>query len=148
MPSNITPRQLGKAVLDHVQDGTYPDSEDIISAEFPPSAIPEALKLVDNAREQIKVPNSPDSLELRCSAQGCPRLGSRLQARAVPRTPMAGSRKPSSYGTTSKQPRNRHRTYWSKRSGTNSCGGMSMMRGVSFDCSRKRLPSTKLWQGV
>ena len=45
----------GRAVLDHVQDGTYPESEDVISANLPTSALPEVLKLIRQARDDIKV---------------------------------------------------------------------------------------------
>lgn len=55
MPSGTSASQLGKAVLDSVQNGTYPDSEDIISADFPSSAFSQALELLDNARAEIKV---------------------------------------------------------------------------------------------
>ncbi|KAL8706461.1 MAG: hypothetical protein Q9201_000516 [Fulgogasparrea decipioides] len=54
MPSGVSIDQLGRAVIESVQHGTYPDSEEVISAEFPPHAIPGALKLFDSAREQIK----------------------------------------------------------------------------------------------
>lgn len=55
MPSRITPQQYGQAVLEHVQTGAYPESEEVISAEFPPSALPEVLGLIEQAREDVKV---------------------------------------------------------------------------------------------
>ena len=55
MPSRITPQQYGKAVLDHVQTGAYPESEELISAHLPPSALPEVSKLIEQAREDVKV---------------------------------------------------------------------------------------------
>lgn len=54
MPSQISDRQYGQAVLDSVQSGTYPESEAIVAAELPPSALPTILKLVDQAREDVK----------------------------------------------------------------------------------------------
>ena len=57
MPSRITPQQYGQAVLEHVQTGAYPDSEEVISADFPPSALPEVSKLIQQAREDVKVCN-------------------------------------------------------------------------------------------
>ncbi|KAI4286272.1 MAG: hypothetical protein L6R38_000038 [Xanthoria sp. 2 TBL-2021] len=54
MPSHASPTQLCTAILDSVQHGLYPDSEDIITAPFPPSAFSDALKLFDNARDQVK----------------------------------------------------------------------------------------------
>ena len=55
MPSHISDHQYGQAVLNSVQSGTYPESEEIIAAEVPPSALPTILKLVDQAREDLKV---------------------------------------------------------------------------------------------
>lgn len=55
MSSRITPQQYGQAVLEHVQSGAYPDSEDVISAELPPSALPDVTKLVEQAQEDVKV---------------------------------------------------------------------------------------------
>ena len=55
MPSHITTQQYSQAVLEHVQTGAYPDSEEVISAEFPPSALPEVSKLIEQAREDVKV---------------------------------------------------------------------------------------------
>ncbi|KAL8954069.1 MAG: hypothetical protein Q9222_000126 [Ikaeria aurantiellina] len=54
MPFHANAAQLGKAILDAVQDGTYPESEDVISADFSPSAFSEALKLFDDAQGQVK----------------------------------------------------------------------------------------------
>ncbi|KAL8634112.1 hypothetical protein Q9189_000031 [Teloschistes chrysophthalmus] len=54
MPQKVSAKHLGQAILDSVHHGTYPDTEEIISAEFPPSAIPEALILFDHARGQIE----------------------------------------------------------------------------------------------
>jgi len=55
MSSRITSQQYGQAVLDHVQNGAYPESEEIISAELPSSALPEVSKLVEQAQEHVKV---------------------------------------------------------------------------------------------
>ncbi|KAL8908838.1 MAG: hypothetical protein Q9207_000564 [Kuettlingeria erythrocarpa] len=55
MPSNATAGQLGEAILNAVRNGTYPESEDIISADFPPTAFPQALKLLNGAQDEVKV---------------------------------------------------------------------------------------------
>lgn len=55
MPSPIKPQQCGQAVLEHVQTGAYPESEEVISADLPPSALPEVLKLIEQAQEDVKV---------------------------------------------------------------------------------------------
>ncbi|KAL8764401.1 MAG: hypothetical protein Q9184_000106 [Pyrenodesmia sp. 2 TL-2023] len=55
MPPSVPARQLGEAILNAAQNGTYPDSEDIISANFPPSAFPQALELLKGAREEVKI---------------------------------------------------------------------------------------------
>lgn len=55
MPSSATTGQLGEAILNAVQNGTYPESEDIISADFPPTAFPQALELLKGAQDEVKV---------------------------------------------------------------------------------------------
>lgn len=55
MPSSIDPQTYGQVVLEHIQTGTYPDSEELVSAELPASALPEVSKLIDKAREDVKV---------------------------------------------------------------------------------------------
>lgn len=54
MPLQIIPQQYGQAVLEHVQSGAYPE-EEVISAQLPSSALPEVLKLIEQAREDVKV---------------------------------------------------------------------------------------------
>ena len=55
MSSRVTPQQYGQAVLEHVQDGTYPELEEIVSAELPPSAFPEIAKFIEQAEGEVKV---------------------------------------------------------------------------------------------
>ncbi|KAH0542240.1 hypothetical protein FGG08_003362 [Glutinoglossum americanum] len=54
MKSQIPGEQLGEAVLNSVQYGVYPDSEEIISADVPASALPVVLEILDRARNDIK----------------------------------------------------------------------------------------------
>ncbi|KAL8812710.1 MAG: hypothetical protein Q9223_001054 [Gallowayella weberi] len=54
MTSHASSTQLSEAILESVQHGTYPASEEIISATFPPSAFSEALKLLNQARDEVK----------------------------------------------------------------------------------------------
>jgi hypothetical protein len=54
MPSQITSQQYGQAVLEHVQNGAYPE-EELISAQLPSSALPEVWKLIEQARKDVKV---------------------------------------------------------------------------------------------
>lgn len=55
MPSKIPDHHYGQALLDSVQDGSYPESEEIISAELPPPAIPGILNVLEQARNDVKV---------------------------------------------------------------------------------------------
>jgi centromere/kinetochore protein ZW10 len=55
MPETIPAGQLGQAVLDYVHDGSYPDTEQIISAELSASAFPTLLGQFDAARQEAKV---------------------------------------------------------------------------------------------
>ena len=55
MPSHISDHQYGQAVVESVYNGTYPESEELVSANLPQSALPVILNLVDQAREDVKV---------------------------------------------------------------------------------------------
>lgn len=55
MPSQISDREYGQAILESVRSGSYPETEDIVSAHLPTSALPTLLKLVAQAREDVKV---------------------------------------------------------------------------------------------
>lgn len=100
MPSHITSQQYGQAVLDHVQNGAYPDSEEVISADFPPSALPEVSKLIEQAREDVKVCLPLFYWHLNVVGNIDHRLVSGKPAEIVPRISMAGLLKPSSYEST------------------------------------------------
>ncbi|KAI9790771.1 MAG: hypothetical protein M1833_001767 [Piccolia ochrophora] len=54
MPAAVSDDELGRAVLQAAQDGVYPDSEDVISAELPASAFGLAVELLEKAREEVK----------------------------------------------------------------------------------------------
>ena len=55
MPSQISHREYAQAVLDSVRSGAFPENEEVISAELPPSAVPTVLKLIEEARNDVKV---------------------------------------------------------------------------------------------
>ena len=55
MPSQILDRQYGNAILQSVQNGSYPDPEDLISSELPPSTLPGVVDLLDSARKVFEV---------------------------------------------------------------------------------------------
>ncbi|KAI9845132.1 MAG: hypothetical protein M1838_001860 [Thelocarpon superellum] len=54
MPSLPPETQLAQAVLHFVQDGAYPDSEDIISANLPPTTFSTLLSSLESARKDVK----------------------------------------------------------------------------------------------
>ena len=54
MPS-ITDQEYGQTLLEFLQNKSYPDAENIISADLPSSVLPTVLKLIDQAREDVKV---------------------------------------------------------------------------------------------
>jgi len=55
MPSNITAQQYGQAVLDHVQTGAYPESEEVIANDLPPSALADVSSVIQRARSDLRV---------------------------------------------------------------------------------------------
>ncbi|KAJ9645135.1 ribosome biogenesis protein ytm1 [Coniosporium tulheliwenetii] len=46
--------ELRTAILQHVEHGGYPDSEDVAAAELPPSALPGLLEAIARAKEDVK----------------------------------------------------------------------------------------------
>lgn len=58
MPAPVSDCHYGRALLDNVQDGSYPESEEVISAELPAPAIPGILKLLEQARNDLRVRTS------------------------------------------------------------------------------------------
>jgi centromere/kinetochore protein ZW10 len=55
MPSKISEKELGDAIIQSVEHGVYPESEDVASAELPPTALPNLLEAIGKARENVKV---------------------------------------------------------------------------------------------
>ena len=55
MPKPFSDSEYGQAVFESVQSGAYPESEELVSAEFPPSALPCVIKLLEKARDDVKV---------------------------------------------------------------------------------------------
>lgn len=55
MPPDVLYHQYGQALLDSVRDGSYPESEEVISAELPPAAIPDILNNLEQTRNDVKV---------------------------------------------------------------------------------------------
>ncbi|KAF2259844.1 hypothetical protein CC78DRAFT_502567 [Lojkania enalia] len=54
MPSKASIQELGDAVLQSVEYGSFPQSEDVASANVPPEALPKLLEVVNTAREDTK----------------------------------------------------------------------------------------------
>lgn len=54
-----TDERVSRALLQSLKDGTYPDSEDIISADLQPSALATELDFIRDAREEVKVSQYP-----------------------------------------------------------------------------------------
>ena len=55
MPSQISGETLSQAVFQSVKDGSYPDDEQVIAAELPSSALESLAKLLEQARNEVKV---------------------------------------------------------------------------------------------
>ncbi|KAH7131941.1 hypothetical protein B0J11DRAFT_480784 [Dendryphion nanum] len=54
MPSQVPDQELGDAVLQSVEHGTFPQSEHVASATVPSTALPKLLEVVGKAREDTK----------------------------------------------------------------------------------------------
>ena len=55
MPSQISDREYGQAILESVRSGSYPETDAVVSADLPSSALPTVLKLIAQARDDVKV---------------------------------------------------------------------------------------------
>ena len=55
MSSVVPDHSYGQALLGNVQNGNYPESEEVISAELPPAALVSILELLKQARSDVKV---------------------------------------------------------------------------------------------
>lgn len=55
MASSISGEQFGEAILAAVENGAYPENEDIIAAELPSSAFPALLSRLQASRREIEV---------------------------------------------------------------------------------------------
>ncbi|KAL4736859.1 hypothetical protein BDV11DRAFT_207262 [Aspergillus similis] len=52
--SQPTEEEICEAVLNFVSEGTYPDSEQVVAAEFPLSALAKELELITQARDEVE----------------------------------------------------------------------------------------------
>ena len=55
MLSQATSHQCGQALLEHVRRGAYPEYEAVIAADLPASAVREISRLIEQAKEEVKV---------------------------------------------------------------------------------------------
>lgn len=55
MSASITGLQLGQAILDHVQKGLHPETEEIVSAIVPPSSFEEVGRIIEHAQQELRV---------------------------------------------------------------------------------------------
>ena len=55
MSTQPSEREISKAVLDFAAEGTYPESENIVAANVPLSALSKELELITQARDQVEV---------------------------------------------------------------------------------------------
>lgn len=65
MPPKVSDEQLGDAILESAEHGSFPQDGDVASATVPSSALPKLLEKVGRAREDAKVSRT-DLLD-RCS---------------------------------------------------------------------------------
>ena len=55
MPSKVQDAELSQAVFRAIQEGSYPEDEQIVAAELPPSALNSLSELLEQARADVKV---------------------------------------------------------------------------------------------
>ena len=52
------PQELSATLLDSIRDGTYPDSEEVISANLGPDALKATIQLLRSSEEELQVSRS------------------------------------------------------------------------------------------
>ena len=55
MTASVADHDLSTAILNSIREGTFPDSEDVLTAELPATALPSILGEVSDARQQLEV---------------------------------------------------------------------------------------------
>ena len=55
MTASIADHELSAAIVSSIRDGTFPDSEDVLTAELPTTALPSIVGEVSEARQQLEV---------------------------------------------------------------------------------------------
>lgn len=55
MTATVGEQDLSTAIIASIKDGVFPDSEQVLTAELPASAIPSFLHEVSEARQQFEV---------------------------------------------------------------------------------------------
>lgn len=73
MATQPSENEICKALLDFAAEGTYPDSENIVAANVPSSAISKELELITQARDQVEVGDMTNS-GLEYPSIGCQRF--------------------------------------------------------------------------
>ena len=55
MTAAVAAQDLSTATIRSIQEGTFPDSEDVLTAELPVTTLSSILREVLNARQQLEV---------------------------------------------------------------------------------------------
>ena len=55
MSQKTSEAEICQAVLDFTSDGTYPESEEVVTANFPASGLSKELDLISRVREEVEV---------------------------------------------------------------------------------------------
>jgi len=58
MTASIADHDLSAAIISSIKEGTFPDSEVVLTAELPATALPTLLEEVSEARQQLEVERS------------------------------------------------------------------------------------------
>ena len=55
MSSRSSEQELAQAILQHIELGAYPESEDVASADIPSQALSTLIKAINKTRQGVKV---------------------------------------------------------------------------------------------
>ncbi len=63
MTTTVADHDLSAAIISSIKEGAFPDSEEVLTAELPTTALPSILREVSEALQQLEVRHSVGVLE-------------------------------------------------------------------------------------
>ena len=62
MTASNADHDFSATIVSSIKEGSFPDSEDVLTTELPATALPSILEEVSEARQQLEVEHEPNKL--------------------------------------------------------------------------------------